>query len=331
MSLVSTSFIDAIDQYLKVQHADFAHGLRRELGLGMFSKKKKIEVSDINHIWSRLELSLQEPTVALNVTTSVAKGTFGAVEYASRNAPDLGEALSTLSQHVAHINAGVAVDLVAYGNETHLLRKNLFTAAPLTHHGTELLFAMVMKSTRQLLNRPERPLCVQFTHTKKNAHDVYERFFDCPVQFGAERDALVLPAQFLNEQIETADGRLNHVLVSEILNMTDMPTNKFFNKLTAGVYETLRQGEQANLKSLAELMGLSPRTLQRELNRKGTNFRKILTIAKMRLAKQLLLEGQSIVAVAKALEYAYPSAFITAFSKEIGTSPYQFLKKSKGT
>ncbi|MDW4551652.1 AraC family transcriptional regulator ligand-binding domain-containing protein [Defluviimonas sp. D31] len=90
------------------------------------------------------------------------------------------------------------------------------------------------------------------------------------------------------------------------------------------------EDDKTTLEDIAFLMGTSKRSLQRQLDREGSNFRSICNFAKMRRAAELLVDSQeSITEIATLLNYATPSHFARAFRHIHGISPLEF--RSKGS
>lgn len=77
---------------------------------------------------------------------------------------------------------------------------------------------------------------------------------------------------------------------------------------------------------VAEKMGMSRRTLARQLTIEGAGFRGIVEELRFDIAKTYLKDGLSITETAFSLGYADHAAFSTAFSRWSGQSPRQFQK-----
>ncbi|MGI9355497.1 MAG: AraC family transcriptional regulator ligand-binding domain-containing protein [Rhizobiaceae bacterium] len=75
----------------------------------------------------------------------------------------------------------------------------------------------------------------------------------------------------------------------------------------------------------ARLLGVGPRSLQRNLSRNGTQFRTLLEVARKRRAAALLLEtGRPVKAIAGDLGYCEAENFTHAFRSWYGTNPTDF-------
>ena len=79
---------------------------------------------------------------------------------------------------------------------------------------------------------------------------------------------------------------------------------------------------------IADLIGISERTLRRRLANGGTNYNKILEQNRLAIAKEKLINSNdSIIEIAEDLGYQYPEHFSRAFKRWIGMSPRIFRQK----
>ncbi|MDN3720200.1 helix-turn-helix domain-containing protein [Roseibium salinum] len=82
-----------------------------------------------------------------------------------------------------------------------------------------------------------------------------------------------------------------------------------------------------SLKSAANHLEVSPRTLQRRLNRFGINFWALVEQSRFRIAGALLRETDlQVREIAASLGYGTPSTFGRAFTKWAGRSPNAYRK-----
>ena len=92
----------------------------------------------------------------------------------------------------------------------------------------------------------------------------------------------------------------------------------------------LRSGE-AHLQLAGELVGTSPRTLQRHLRDCGTTFSRVLEEAKYQVAADLLADEQlHTLDVAYAAGYTDPSNFSRAFRRMAGMTPTEYRTSLAG-
>ena len=87
--------------------------------------------------------------------------------------------------------------------------------------------------------------------------------------------------------------------------------------------ESARDGRLPGLEDVAQQMGVSPRTLRRQLSAEGGGFHGLQESVRHQRARELLLRhsAMSIDEIAEHLGYSDPSNFGRAFRKWEGVSP----------
>jgi AraC-like DNA-binding protein len=87
---------------------------------------------------------------------------------------------------------------------------------------------------------------------------------------------------------------------------------------------------RATEQSIADVLGVTSRTLRRQLVSKGTSFRKVAKETRYEIARQLLTDtGMAITEIAGVLEYADASAFTRAFRRWTNVSPAAWRARAR--
>ena len=90
-------------------------------------------------------------------------------------------------------------------------------------------------------------------------------------------------------------------------------------------------GDQRDLEKLCEDCGASKRTIQRVfLEETKMNFGKWRQQLRLLHGLQLLASGEKVTAAALEAGYNSPSAFISMFRKQLGTTPMRYLGDGNG-
>ena len=104
------------------------------------------------------------------------------------------------------------------------------------------------------------------------------------------------------------------------------PSESFTEKLNLLMPSLVKQGI-IKITDIADLIGISERTLRRRLANSGTNYNKILEQNRLAIAKEKLINSNdSITEIAAYLGYDYPEHFSRAFKSWSGISPLKFRK-----
>lgn len=154
---------------------------------------------------------------------------------------------------------------------------------------------------------------------------------DMPV-FDAESNVASFKAMMLSWPVPNADVSLYPVLqqhaeqllrqrnATQPANVNAAPTS-ITQQVYAAIVASL-PGGQTRLASIAESLGLSPRTLQRKLSEAGSTFQQVLDQARFELAKEYLKRQElNLVDIAFLLGYQEQSAFNHAFKEWAGINP----------
>lgn len=150
----------------------------------------------------------------------------------------------------------------------------------------------------------------------------YDDIFECDVKFGQSEYSLVLRdgvknAPFaMSNQAELATVRMKFDLaLNELLkdqSLVDQIELQIRNSIENCV---------PNKASVAKALGMSERTMARDLKEKGTCFKDIKSRVLMDLAVAKINQGLPLVEVAHALGYNDQSAFTRAYKRWFGSSP----------
>jgi AraC-like DNA-binding protein len=151
-----------------------------------------------------------------------------------------------------------------------------------------------------------------------------EAYFGCTLAFSADVDEIAFASEFARCPLGGADPYLNRLLVgycAEILARRPQPVCSIRNKVENAIAPRLPHGS-AQVDEIASSLGMSRRTLSRQLAAEGLTFAGILEEMRTELALQHLKDPQlSVSQIAWLLGYQEASAFTTAFKRWTGTTP----------
>jgi len=156
--------------------------------------------------------------------------------------------------------------------------------------------------------------------------EALEEHFRCRVKFGAARNALVFRSSDLSRPFITHNPELLALITPQMdaeLAATQSRRNVVDEVKTA--VKRLLAGRRPTLKDVARALGLSTRTLQRQLTGLRVSFQQMLQEARQELAHHYLTdESLELTEVAYLLGFADANSFFRAFQRREGVSPYRW-------
>lgn len=184
---------------------------------------------------------------------------------------------------------------------------------------------------RNLLGADWTPERIVFPHSCKGRRSVYEDWFRAPVQFGSGTEACIhmrreaLSRPLRRSEHPTSGSAARHDAEGEVA-LVSVGAADIHCALARIVEATLGAGP-ATLRQAAQILGLSPRTVQRRLADHGTDFETLVDDHRRRRAKELLARPlASVTEVAMSLGYSDAAHFNRAFRRWEDQSPQEFRR-----
>ena len=128
-------------------------------------------------------------------------------------------------------------------------------------------------------------------------------------------NALTFPGDRLATPIPTANPEFRDIAVNYIRDHLAGTEGNRVRRVVLLVHQLLPTG-RCSLRAVSDILGLHPRTLQRELRALGTDFRNILDRARReRVTDYLANTDASLTRIAAMLGYGDQAAFNNAFKR----------------
>jgi len=188
--------------------------------------------------------------------------------------------------------------------------------------------------SRELLKDPQkfRLLKVQFSFPEPDYVALFEETFRCPLEFGREHTRVYFPKQLLEMELSSTNDLAQAVCEDQCQKLLRVLEDR------GGLTEKVRTiilnapGEMPQLKTVADSLNMSLRTLRRRLKSEDTTYSEIMTDVRMKIAKQYLLETPlSIKEIGYLLCYSEVANFQRAFKNWYQTTPSGMRKQNAKT
>ena len=248
----------------------------------------------------------------------------GLLYYLFNASATLRQAMTLLARYVAIANASLRLS-VAFPSDADAVARLEYVGLPRRQlkHAAEYHLAVIVRILREIAGRPISPAQVTFAHHRSFGIREVERYFSCPVRFGALSDQLDFSKDTLDIPVVHADERLLEILTP----CCDRAAKRSGNQITSlrvtvenAILKLLPRGE-ARIDAIANTLGASSRSLARRLAEEGTSYSDVLDNLRRALSLQYLAEPTlSADQIAALLGYGDAGSFSHAFRRWTGAS-----------
>ena len=190
----------------------------------------------------------------------------------------------------------------------------------------EATIASMFTISREIATQPVKLHGIFFKHAGPENIAAHEDFFECPVHFKADRDALLFSDESMRAPNKLGDAGITHYfetqLEAEISQFDD--ENSLAKQVKKQVTKALSEGVPA-ISDIASAMAMSGRTLQRKLSEQGLTYQGLVDDARREFAEQLLKQNQhSLSNIAFLTGFSEQSSFNRAFKRWAGQTPRSY-------
>lgn len=270
------------------------------------------------------EVAAGDPFLGLTIAATLPRGTYGVLEFASRTAPTVREAMARVVRYMGLLNEIVGVSLREEGGEGVVEQFVDGEPACLGRHANEFFLAFMLASSRAMAGADIRASRVYFAHpAPKDTAPLAQLFGTRSLAFDQGRNGMALPSSTLDLPLVTSDPPLHSLLDQQAAAALGerAPTSRFVGTVERHVKAQL-SGKEPSIADVASALRMSARTLQRRLAAEGVRWNDLVDNARRELALRYVEAGDRAVGeIAYLLGYAELSPFIRAFKRWTGTTP----------
>ncbi len=167
-----------------------------------------------------------------------------------------------------------------------------------------------------------------FQHDLRAPIASYREFSRASLHFKQPGNALRLPTAMLTSPPYPAQPTLKQYLEEFLSQASRGHQQPLSARVSRLIHELIPLGE-ATLPTIAPMLGMNVRGLQRALKQSGTEFRSLMDEARFGIARSELEQNRSITDVALNLGYSELSAFSRAFKRWSGVAPQHWRQVSQ--
>jgi AraC-like DNA-binding protein len=250
----------------------------------------------------------------------------GLVYYVIASSQHLADALSNAERYSQIANEGVRLRC-SLSKGAAITLEYVDIDRRLDRHHMEFWLVTLVRICREVTSSRFAPRRLKVRHLRTDPPADFKSFFGTEVEFGSDADEIVLSAPVASLPTVARDTHLNKLLrryAEEALASRPITRASTLWKVEKLLSELLPHG-RAEVSEVARRLGISSRSLSRELYEEGVTFAEILDELRKALAKRYLDEHELQVSeIAWLLGYQEVSSLTHAFKRWTGMTPRQF-------
>jgi AraC-like DNA-binding protein len=197
--------------------------------------------------------------------------------------------------------------------------------APVPLHIEHAIFPM-LQAIRSYCGPSWKPLRVELQYRDRRRQNMLEDYLQVPVWLNQPSNSIVFPVEELackHYAVPTKDQSLNTAWLKDTRRKV---TNRTLEAVMAAIENNMAH-HKFDIGSLAKTLGMSTRSLQRELNAQGLTYRTILEQTRMQEAHRLLAHGSNnLTHIAVKLGYSDLAHFSRAFKRRFDIPPSAYAE-----
>lgn len=287
--------------------------------------RTEVTYEEAMRFWNAAEVVMDDAIIGHRAGASIRPHELGVVGSLFAHAEDLRSALDGLARVLPVVVPGHVRFAVAQGRGELTYRRP--PSRVRSRHGVESLFANVMALARHCTRRSFAAASVELANPRPPDPAPYAAFYGVAVTWDASEDRLGLAEDALALPMTGSDPALRSLLLPSAEGLVHSPSESspLERRVAQGLLSALHAGAPPTLEGTARSLGVSSRTLQRQLEAAGITFRSLRARTLRRRAEELLADPRlSIEEIGAMIGYDSRSAFDRAFRAWTGQTPARF-------
>lgn len=296
-----------------------------------FESRPRVTTKAYFSIWSALERMTGDPAIGVRIASINTTDQLDIASVAAVHAASFAEGLERFARYkrlvcpevisIEHRADHVAVSF------RWLLAQQQAPAALI-----DACITTIIQLGRYGTGTPIRPLWLDLARPESHRHRL-ESEFQCPINFEAVVDRLILPSALLGLRFRSSNPDLLSLLLpgleAQLLAQGAGDAEPDFASRMRGILRAQMQGQRPSVQAAAHAMAMSPRTLQRRLAAIGTSYQSILDEVRHEAAIDLLEQADLEAGeIAFLLGFEEVNSFNRAFAKWTSWSPAKWRRRT---
>jgi len=285
----------------------------------------RYSVAAMQKLWALAIEASGDDNFAYKVGRQWRPTTFHALGYTWLACTTLAEALKRMARYSRIVHNGIDISFQHRGGCGELnFHINYHNFA--IHQGAhDAALGALMTMLRMLMGESFSPMEIRCHYARPATAIGFEHDVRCPILYDMPANTLLFDNADLHRRLASANAelqRINEDLLLEKMHQLDRAC--MVTRVTQAINKELPTGEVYE-KDIAASLGVSIRTMQRQLARQQQSFKQLLDEIRQQLAEQYLANSQlSLNEITYLLGFANQSNFTRAFKRWHGVPPSSY-------
>lgn len=242
--------------------------------------------------------------------------------------PSLERVFKELQRVYSVLDTGMSIALLSDGSEVMLVTEQVAPERDIDHFLVEYWLFYCHRLACWLTNRRVLPLRAEFPYPEPSHIQEYQTIFRCPLQFNAQRAALVFSNDFASLRPQRSRRELYAFLNRLPADFMAIPgeDDSLSTRIRLLMLEQCEAGQGIpNASTVAQQLGVSDKTLRRRLQTEGTSFQQLKDGVRQDLVLEQLRDNRlSIQEIALRAGFEEATSLSRAFRQWMGVNPQAY-------
>jgi AraC-like DNA-binding protein len=299
----------------------------------------RVQGTDFQSLLLELIRACQSESFGLSTSQYVQPSSYVVLGYITMNCKTVREALEKAMPYEKLVGDMGVTEFEPWqlpdGNGMKMTWHCNYTHPEVIPHMIDNVLASWVTYSRWLSNRPDQaPVEIWLTKDKPSNPETeqqYKDIFRCPIKFGQTSNSLIISQQQLEMPLRRSDPLLLQTLEQHAQTQLNELTSEqdIVIKATRALKEIMKS-EPPRKERLAELLGVSGRTLQRKLQAANSSYQELLDQVRKESAEYYLAYTQlSMSDIAAHLGFSDTRSFHRSFKLWTNTTPGEFRQQKQ--
>ena len=320
---IPTTLAQTVESYGKCSKTLFAKAgvdVYKDLG-----PDKRLDGAVSDELWRLATQATGDDAIGLIYTQYIQLSSFHGLGFSWAASDSLYDAFARFARFFPVISTAGEIDIRDKDDEVHAALVLPVPYGIANDSGVDSSLALLLHLCRLVRGKQFRPKLVEYQRPKPKSVKTFRSFFNCPINFDAPENKIVLSANDMHELLPGANSELTFANDRVLLNyLRKQGPQNIISEISMLVVSALPSGAPSQ-QQIADQLHISRKTLQRRLKNEGTTLTRIIDDIRIQhSARYLVQDWRSISEICYLLGFTEPSNFTRWFKKINGVSPQAF-------